>query len=100
MLEQAVALRPDHEAGNEALAMAYLQEGRNQDAYRTFLLLRRLYPQNWSAPLGLAALHAASNDPEGAKKLLAEALDLGGDVARNAARRYPALTEALAHPTD
>jgi Flp pilus assembly protein TadD len=94
MLEAAIALRPNHEAGNETLAMAYLSEGRNQDAYRTFLLVRRLHPNNWVALLGLAVLHAASDDPESAQKLLGEAIELGGDAARSAANRYPALAEA------
>jgi hypothetical protein len=48
------------------------------------------------APLGLAVLHAASDDPESAQKLLGEALELGGEAARKAANGYPALTEALA----
>ena len=100
MLEAAVALRPNHEAGNETLAMAYLREGRNQDAYRTFLLVRRLHPQNWAAPLGLAVLHAASDDPERAQKLLGEAIDRGGAAAREAANRYPALIDALAKQSD
>lgn len=80
--------------------MAYLREGRNQDAYRTFLLVRRLHPQNWAAPLGLAVLHAASDDPESAQRLLDEAIDRGGAAAREAANRYPALTDALAKQSD
>ena len=98
MLEAAAALQPNHEAANATLAMAYLRKGRNQDAYRSFLLVRRLYPQNWVAPLGLAVLHAASEDPEGARKLLGEALDLGGEAARVEATRYPVLSEALVIP--
>jgi len=98
MLEQAAALQPNHEAVNATLAMAYLQTGRNQDAYRSFLLVRRLYPSNWSAPLGLAVLHAASEDPEGARKWLGVALELGGDAARDEAARYPVLGELLARP--
>ncbi len=100
MLEAAVALRPDHEAGNETLAMAYLSAGRNQDAYRTFLLVRRLHPDNWVAALGLAVLHAASNDPANAQTLLDEAIERGGEAARSAANRYPALAEALAKVPD
>jgi tetratricopeptide (TPR) repeat protein len=100
MLEAAVALRPNHEAGNETVAMAYLSGGRNQDAYRAFLLVRRLHPDNWVAPLGLAVLHAASDDPESAQKLLGEAIELGGDAARSAATRYPVLTEVLAEASD
>ncbi len=100
MLEAAVALQPNHEAGNETLAMAYLSGGRNQDAYRTFLLVRRLHPSNWVAPLGLAVLHAASDDPERARALLGEAIERGGDAARSAAKRYPALAEVLAEAAD
>jgi tetratricopeptide (TPR) repeat protein len=100
MLEAAVALQPNHETGNETLAMAYLSGGRNQDAYRTFLLVKRLHPNNWVAPLGLAVLHAASDDPESAQKFLGEAIELGGDAARSAAKRYPALAEALAEAPD
>jgi tetratricopeptide (TPR) repeat protein len=98
MLEEAAALQPNHEAANATLAMAYLRKGRNEDAYRSFLLVRRLYPRNWAAPLGLAVLHAASEDSEGARKLLGEALDLGGEAARTEAARYPALSEVLAVP--
>ena len=78
--------------------MAYLRKGRNQDAYRSFLLVRRLYPRNWVAPLGLAVLHAASEDSERARELLGEALDLGGEAARAEAARYPALSDGLAIP--
>ncbi len=98
MLEEAATLQPNHEAANATLAMAYLRKGRNQDAYRSFLLVRRLYPRNWVAPLGLAVLHAASEDSEGARELLGEALDLGGEAARTEAARYPALSEVLAVP--
>jgi tetratricopeptide (TPR) repeat protein/predicted AlkP superfamily pyrophosphatase or phosphodiesterase len=80
LLEQGVALAPNHEALNTTLAQAYLREGRNEDAFRGFLLVRRLYPGNWVAPLGLAALHAASERPEQARALLGEALALGGDA--------------------
>jgi FimV-like protein len=42
---------------------------------------------------------AASEDPEGARKLLGEAIDLGGEAARTEADRYPALSDVLATPT-
>ena len=100
MLEEAAALQPNHEAVNATLAMAYLRVGRNPDAYRTFLLVRRLYPRNWVAPLGLAVLHAASEDPEGARKLLGEALESGGEAARAEAARYPALREMFEDSPD
>ena len=97
MLEEEAALQPNNEAANATLAMAYLRIGRNEDAHRSFLLVRRLYPRNWAAPLGLAVLHAASEDPEGARKFLGDA-DLGGETARTEAARYPVLSEVLAIP--
>jgi hypothetical protein len=30
-------------------------------------LVRRLYPENWYAPLGMAALNAANNRPDEAR---------------------------------
>ncbi len=98
MLEEAAALQPNHEAANATLAMAYLRRGRNEDAYRCFQVVRRLYELIWVAPLGLAVLHAASEDPEGARKFLGEAIALGGEAARTEAARYPALSEVLAVP--
>jgi hypothetical protein len=40
--------------------------------------VRRLYPDNWFAPLGLAVLFAATERPEQAKPLLDDVLRLGG----------------------
>ncbi len=60
------------------------------------MLVRRLYPDNWFAPLGLAVLHAATGQPEQARPLLADALRLGGEIARATAAGYPALEELLA----
>ncbi len=57
--------------------------------------MRRLYPDNWFAPLSLAVLFAATERPEQARPLLADALRLGGDVARNEAAGYPALAPLL-----
>jgi tetratricopeptide (TPR) repeat protein len=96
LFEEGVRLSPNHEALNARLARAYMQKGRGEDAYRTLTLLRRLYPQNWYAPLALAALHAANGRPEPAKPLLAEALKLGGNAAREEAASYPALAPLLA----
>jgi tetratricopeptide (TPR) repeat protein/predicted AlkP superfamily phosphohydrolase/phosphomutase len=98
MLEEAIVLQPSHEVANSMLAMAYLNVGRNHDAYRACLLVRRLYPRNWVAPLGLAALHATSEDREGARRLLGEALELGGESASAEAARYPVLREMLEGP--
>ena len=73
------------------LGLAYLEANRGEDAFRTFTLVRRLYPENWIAPLGLAVLHAASQRPETARELLDEAFRLGGNQARQTAAQYPAL---------
>jgi tetratricopeptide (TPR) repeat protein len=91
LLEEAAGVQPDHEWVNASLGMAYMQSGRNQDAYRSFLLVRRLYPRNWVAPFGLALLHAGSGQQERARELLDESFRLGGDAARNEARNYPVL---------
>ena len=53
--------------------------------------MRRLYPANWAATLGLAVLHARANELDQAKTLLAEALEKGGDQARTAAADFPIL---------
>ncbi len=98
LLESAAALAPDHEQVAAALGMAYLLDGRNEDAYRSFLLVRRLYPRNWVAPLGLALLHAGAGDAAQARQLLDEALRLGGDAARAEAKSYPILAGLLGDP--
>ncbi len=95
LLEEAAALSPNHEVVTERLGLAYLAAGRGEDAYRSFLLVRRLYPGNWVAPLELARLHAANNQPDEARRLLADALKIGGDEARARARSYPVLAELL-----
>ncbi len=95
LLERAGELQPNHELVNIRLGMAYLRTGRNQDAYRSFLLVRRLYPDNWLAPLGLALLHADAEDTEQAKRFLNDALQLGGKPARATAAGYPLLAELL-----
>jgi len=96
LFDEAARLSPNHEALNARLARAYMQKGRGEDAYRTLTLLRRLYPQNWYAPLALAALHAANGRSEQAQPLLADALKLGGDAARQESASYPALAPLLA----
>jgi len=73
-----------------------MEKGRGEDAYRALSMVRRLYPDNWFAPLGMAVLSAATDRPEEAKPLLADALRLGGEVARNTAEGYPALAGLLA----
>jgi hypothetical protein len=72
-----------------------MEKGRGQDAFRALTLVRRLYPDNWFAPLGMAVLFAATERPEQAKPLLDEALRLGGDVARITAEGYPPLAPLL-----
>ena len=96
LLEEAARLAPNHELVHVRLGRAYLRKGRGEDAYRALTLVRRLYPENWNAPLGMAALHAANDRPEEARKLLDEALRLGGEKARSEAAGYPALAPLLA----
>jgi len=95
LLERAAAIEPNHEVVTTKLAYVYLEAGRGDDAYRSFLLVRRLYPRNWSAPLGLAVLLAASGQPAEAQAQLAEALRLGGDSARSQASAYPVLADLV-----
>ena len=95
LLEEAARLSPDHELVHARLARAYMEKGRGDDAYRALMLVRRLYPDNWFAPMGLSVLYAASERPEEARPLLAEALRLGGEVARGTAAGYPALSALL-----
>ena len=76
--------------------MAYLLAGRNDEAYKSLLLVRRLYPRNWIAPLGLSLLRAGANEKAKARELLAEALRLGGARARAEAGNYSILKDLLA----
>lgn len=94
-LEAAAAMAPNHQQVNERLGLAYLDANRAEDAYRTFLLIRRLYPDNWVAPMGLAVVFAAAENPEEARRNLAEAVRLGGRTARETAAGYPALEPYL-----
>ena len=95
LLEEAARLAPNHELVHVRLGRAYMRKGRGEDAYRALLMVRRLYPENWYAPLGMAALHAANERPDEARKLLDEALRLGGENARAEAAGYPALAPLL-----
>ncbi len=95
-LERAAAIDPNHEQVHVTLGRAYLAAGRGQDAFRSFLLVRRLYPENWTAALGLSVMAAASGQGDKARELLADALEHGGAAARAQAESYPQLAEALA----
>ncbi len=95
MLEGAALVDPNHELVNIRLGMAYLEANRGEDAFRTFTLVKRLYPNNWMAPIGLAVLHAANGRPDQARGLLAEAIEMGGAQALQTARGYPVLAELL-----
>ena len=95
LLEEASALEPNHQAIHVRLGMAYLRKGRNQGAYRSFLLVRRLYPRNWAAPLGLAILHARAKQDKKGRRFLNDALQLGGEAARASASTFPVLQPLL-----
>jgi hypothetical protein len=92
---EAAVLQPNHELVSLSLAGAYLRNGRNEDAYKSFLLVRRLYPGNWEAPLGMAVLHAAADQKGQVKPLLGDALRLGGQAAWARTAGYPILRELL-----
>ncbi len=74
----------------------FIPRGRGQDAFRALTLVRRLYPENWFAPFGLAVLYAATERTDEARPLLDEAFRLGGAIARAEAANYPALAPLLA----
>jgi hypothetical protein len=57
--------------------------------------VRRLYPKNWAATLGLSVLHARAKELDKAKELLTEALNDGGDDARAAAADFPILKDMV-----
>lgn len=95
LLEQAAALSPNSEIVHARLARAYMEKGRGEEAYRSLMLVYRLYPENWFGPLGLAVLYAATDRPVEARGYLDEALRLGGDVARERASGYGALDALL-----
>src|SRR6185503_8974913 len=88
-------LQPNHEQVNVRLGMAYLAAERGQDAYKALLLVKRLYPRNWAALVGLAVLHARTKELDAAKALLEDALALGGDEARALAGELPVLQDLL-----
>ncbi len=95
MLEGAALVDPNHELVNVRLGLAYLEVNRGEDAFRTFTLVKRLYPNNWMAPIGLAVLHAANGRPDQARELLAGAIKQGGSQALQTARGYPVLADLL-----
>lgn len=77
------------------LGLAYLQAGRNAEAQRSLLLVVRLYPRNWTARLGLGAIYFASGDSDRARALVGEAIEIGGEAARDEAARWPGLEGLL-----
>ena len=95
LFEAAARLQPNHELVNLRLGVAYMALGRNEDAHRSLLLVRRLYPQNWGAALYLALLFARAERPDEARPLLIEALELGGEAAREQAGSFPLLARLL-----
>ena len=95
LLEEAATLEPNHEQITTRLGLAYMRQGRGQDAYKSLLLVRRLYPQNWAATVGFAALHVGAEDSGIARRLLDDALRLGGEEARTFAANFPVLKDLL-----
>ncbi|HKI85346.1 MAG TPA: tetratricopeptide repeat protein, partial [Thermoanaerobaculia bacterium] len=95
LLKEAANIDPNKEQVAVTLGMAYLRKGQNQDAYRSLLLVERLYPDNWVARLGLAALYASVHRDKEAKKELDTALQLGGKAAYAQASGYRPLVPLL-----
>ena len=89
LLEEAAAVDPSHELVHQQLGLTYLFADRTEDAYRPLLLVRRRYPANWRATVGLAVVQAARRETADAKLLLKEAVSLGGADARAFAARFP-----------
>lgn len=90
-LEQAAAIEPNHELVQLQLGLARLESGATEDAYRSLLTVRRLYPRNWQAAIGLAVIEVAQGRVDEADALVTEALSLGRDGAANMARAYESL---------
>ncbi len=93
LFEEAKTLQPNHELVNTWLGLAYLREGRNEDAHRCLLLVRRLHPANWHATIGLAAILAGAGNEAEAKALRDDAVQSGGAAAEQFAASFPALGE-------
>ena len=87
---------PSTSRSTSASGGAYLAAGRRQDAFRSFLRVRRLYPESWRAAIGLALIHAGRGRQEQARELLADALEHGGGEARSRAAELPPLAPLLA----
>ena len=95
LLEEAAALQPNHEQVNLQLGFAHAAQGDSETAFRSFVLVRRLYPANWAASVGLALVNAQVGQADEARVHLAEALALGGDAARAAAGDFAPLAPFL-----
>ncbi|HVS62276.1 MAG TPA: tetratricopeptide repeat protein [Thermoanaerobaculia bacterium] len=84
MLEAAALLQPNHELVNLRLGLAYVDLGRGEKAYRSLLLVRRLL----SGKLGGAVVSggaACGVGAGGGEEVVGEALEKGGEAAREMA---------------
>ncbi len=84
---EAAAIEPNHELIQQQLGLALLSSGDAQGAYRSLLTVQRLYPQNWTAAIGLAAIQAAQGNEADAKALLESGLAGGGAPAQAMAKQ-------------
>jgi len=66
LLEEALALSPEHVAAREALAAMLSDAGRNQEAEKVLRIGRAANPEHAWFALSLARLQAARGDTEGA----------------------------------
>lgn len=84
---EAAAIEPNHELIQQQLGLALLTSGDAEGAYLSLLTVRRLYPKNWRAALGLAAIQSAQGNDKESKALLESGLALGGPGARAFAKQ-------------
>ena len=97
-LREALALEPDHAYAHTNLGHVYLRLGWWQKALRQFQLLIRLDPEDANAHFHASRLLAAAQQVEPARKLLARAIELGGDEVRAAAHNEPAFDKLGIEP--
>lgn len=94
ILREALALRPDSVFAHNNLANAYLRLGWFEKAERELALLARLDPKAPEPVYQLSRLRAAGGDATAARRLLAEAIAIGGQPFRDRAAADPLLRKA------
>ena len=70
ILEQAIALTPNHSAAHKALGRAYLDDGREDEGYVEFVVSLMLDPGDEETRLALARVHLAAGRADRAVEIL------------------------------